>query len=242
MIIRKVIALITFVFCTKAIAQDDFKVVVGLPKPPYVIQDSNSGFEIELVREVLQNINKRVEFVYVPYGRSNKMLDVDDINAVMTVNSQIFPKNALLSDSYVTYQNVAISLKRNKFSINKIADLGDYSIATFQLAHKVLGQEFASAVEKSPLFIQVADQKKQLELLILGRVDTLVMDIHIFQYYLVLLDLQHIKNQIIYHKVFPESPYRIAFKKEKDLKAFNTALGLFKKTGAYAALKYKYNF
>ena len=103
-----IIALFT---STNSVAKQTFKVVVGLSKPPYVIKEAQAGFELELIRQVLTNIGKTPEFIFIPYGRSEKMLELSDISAVMTVNQQMFPKNDQLSESYINYQNVAISLK-----------------------------------------------------------------------------------------------------------------------------------
>ncbi|SEL73342.1 amino acid ABC transporter substrate-binding protein, PAAT family [Colwellia chukchiensis] len=221
-------------------AQQPFKVVVGLSKPPYVIEEARLGFEIELIRQVLINIGKAPEFIFTPYGRSEKMLKLSGIDAVITVNEQMFPNNKNLSAPYISYQNVAISRKKQAIRLNQMADFANYSIASFQLAHKVLGPEFARAVTQSPVYMQVAEQKKQVELLLLNRVDVLVMDINIFLHYL--RELKAIKQQdsIRFHYIFPLSPYRVAFKNQQDVSTFDQAMASFKQSIAYQELVAKY--
>lgn len=223
-------------------AVEPFNIVVGLSKPPYVIKDNISGFEIELIKQLMTTIGKTPRFNFIPLGRSEKMLAMPNIDAVMTANTNIFPNINTLSDNYIEYHNVAISLKKNKFVINNIADLGNHTIASFQLAHKLLGNEFANAVTKSPMFIQVANQEKQVELLLLERIDVLVMDIKIFFHFLDKQRLFNQRNLIEIHEVFPVSPYRMAFKDPDDVLKFNAALKTFKQTESYKDLVSKYNF
>jgi polar amino acid transport system substrate-binding protein len=142
-------------FSNNSFGQQTVKVVVGLSKPPYVIKESMSGFELELIEQLFKISGKTVEFIFAPYGRSEKMLELHGINGVMTVKKQIFPNNTLLSNNYINYQNVPISLEKNDIQLPTIADLGNYSIASFQLAHRVLGPEFANAVASSTVFTQV---------------------------------------------------------------------------------------
>tara|TARA_B110000211_G_scaffold68286_1_gene78902 strand:- start:25285 stop:25995 length:711 start_codon:yes stop_codon:yes gene_type:complete len=234
-----IIALFT---STNSVAKQTFKVVVGLSKPPYVIKEAQAGFELELIRQVLTNIGKTPEFIFIPYGRSEKMLELSDISAVMTVNQQMFPKNDQLSESYINYQNVAISLKNRAIKLRSISDIANYSVASFQLAHKVLGQEFAAAVTDSAIFIQVANQRKQVELLLLGRVDILVMDIKIFLHYLHALGMSEKQNDIQFHYIFPLSPYRVVFKNVDDVARFNQAMHKYKLSTDYKILLKKYNF
>ena len=240
--INIIFIILVIIFTTTSFAKQPFKVVVGLSKPPYVIEKEQSGFELELVRQILTTMGKSTEFVFVPFGRSEKMFELADINAVITVNNQMFPNIASLSDIYITYQNIAISMKKNAISLNRISDLSQYSIASFQLAHKVLGEEFALAATSSSMFIQVANQEKQVELLLLGRVDVLVMDVKIFLHYLNKLNRSEQQSEIQFHHIFPLSPYRVAFKNNQDANAFNQALSKFKASNDYQKLVEKYNF
>lgn len=66
------------------------------------------------------------------------MLALPDIDAVMTANKHRFTNINTLSKNYINYQNVAILLKEHAVSLNSIADIGHYSIASFQIAHTIL--------------------------------------------------------------------------------------------------------
>ncbi len=242
MLKRVVLFILIGLFSINSIAQESFKVVVGLSKPPYVIEEHSSGFEIELIKNLLTQIGKKPEFTFIPFGRSEKMLAQPDIHAVMTANKNIFPNLDSLSDSYISYQNVAISLKSSAVSVEKIADIANYSVASFQKADTILGDEFGLAVSQSPIFIQVANQERQVELLIQERVTIVVMDIRIFLHYLTQLGLSNKKNLIKFHHIFPKTPYSMAFKSKSDVEAFNQALIEYQSSEQYQNLLEKYDF
>lgn len=239
----KLMIVVMFAFFHAAsYAAEQINVVVGLAKPPYVFEKNNEGYELELVSHILNKINKTPNFIFVPFGRSPKMFTADDIDAILTSNKQLMHGSDMLSDTYITYQNVAISLKENNFQLKRISDLRNYSIASFQSAHKILGEEFAIASVYSPMYTQVNNQKKQLELLMKKRVDVIIIDINIAQYYLNLLTETSLKDSVKIHTIFPPSEYSLAFKDKSMIKPFNHALKSFKNSKTYIELKNKYNY
>jgi polar amino acid transport system substrate-binding protein len=47
----------------------ELKVAIGLSLPPYVISESNSGFELDLVREALAKAGYAIKPVYMDFGQ-----------------------------------------------------------------------------------------------------------------------------------------------------------------------------
>ena len=235
---------VSFTFFSNLIfAQDEFVVAVGLAKPPYVIQTDDSGYELDLIRNVLKAMGKEATFVYTQFGHSTKMLDVEGVDAVITTNSKVFSDVTQLSNNYITYQNIAISLKRNNIELNEIKDLEKLSIASFQKANKVLGKDFADAASKSPTFLKIADQSQQTQLLLKGRVDVLIMDINIFKYFILELNMNNndIERLFTFHPIFPETHYRVAFKNKTYIPLFNNMLAKYKESDKYLVLRKHYN-
>lgn len=238
---RAFLCLASLLFSVSLFAENELVIAVGLAKPPYVIQEKDSGYELDLVSHIFEKMGNTTKFIYTQFGHSAKMLAVNEVDAVMTTNSRVFPDTSLLSDVYITYQNVAISLKKNNLTIDKLADLSRYTMASFQKADKVLGEEFASAVNQSPLFMKVAEQSRQPALLIKERVEVLIMDINIFKYFAKELGIKKVEERFTFHPVFPESHYRIAFKERTNVITFNQALAEYKKSQDYVLLKQQYN-
>lgn len=222
------------------IAAKTLDVAVGWTKPPYVIADGNTGFELDLVRAVFDKIGHEIVPIYVPYGRSHAMLKNGVVDLTLTLNDKHNIDANTLSDVYVTYQNVAISLKSAELQLNAISDLQYHTVVAFQNASIVLGQEFSDSIKQSRLYIELPDQKKQVEMLLLGNTALIVMDINIFKHIskeLRGVDQTHVVD---FHFLFPANPYRAGFK-DLDLKnAFNLALSDFIQSDQYEWLKYRY--
>ncbi|MDA8622040.1 transporter substrate-binding domain-containing protein [Psychrosphaera sp.] len=217
-------------------------VIVGLAKPPYVMPEENTGFELELISAVLARMDISPRFIYVPLGRSVKLMDQGMGEALLTINKFIVPNSNIRTAPYITYRNVAISLSSNKISINGMMDLANNSVAAFQFAHKYLGQEFAAAAKQNNDYIEVPNQFQQVRLLLEERVKVVVMDINIFNHIYTELTFET-GNTPAYsvHEVFPSSPYSMAFKDGTKVKAFNTELSLYLKSKDYSSLRKKYN-
>ncbi|GLX76967.1 polar amino acid ABC transporter [Thalassotalea insulae] len=222
-------------------ARQELAVAVGLAKPPYVIQENDSGFEIELIRNVFELMGYSTKFVYTTFGHSPKMLNVKEIDAVMTTNNRVFKDESKLSNIYVTYQNVAISLKESNLAINAISDLSNYSIAAFQKADKVLGNEYANAIEHSPIYLRVAEQKQQPVLLLKKRVQVLIMDRNIFNYLVKQMQISDIEQTFTIHPIFPETHYKMAFKNPEHRSSFNQMFDQYRYSDDYQILKKQYD-
>lgn len=230
-----------FLFSYSLFAKEQLLVAVGLAKPPYVLQNENSGFELDLVRNLLKKMGKSTKFIYTQFGHSSKMLEVKEVDAVMTTNDSVFKGVSKLTDAYIIYQNVAITLKISGITINSVDDIANYTVTSFQKADKLLGQAFADAVDKSPLYMKVADQSQQPKLLLKNRAQVLIMDKNIFTYFARELGIEDIKDRFTFHQIFPQTHYKMAFKNEEHVQLFNQALAQYKLTDEYAKLREKYN-
>lgn len=109
--------LLTGSFCTFA---SDITVAAGWSRPPYIIPDTHSGFELDLITQVLSNIGHEVTFVYVPYERTISMLEQKKIDIALALDANGGLDTWPLSDVFVVYQNVVLSLKENKLEMNNI--------------------------------------------------------------------------------------------------------------------------
>ncbi|MCF2948249.1 amino acid ABC transporter substrate-binding protein [Paraglaciecola aquimarina] len=217
-------------------------ILAGINKPPYVDQKQDMGFEIELVRSIVNKMGDSVAFNYVNYGRASKLLNMPGVDGVMSTNNKVFLDPDVLTDPYINYHNVAISLTKNNLQIDKIEDLANYSIVSFQLADKVLGKAFEVATTKSPLYIQVTRQVKQPEMLFRERGQTLVMDEQIFYYMLSISKWASKKHEVRIHRIFPVNRYSIAFKDKRNVAKFNDALKRVVASTEYSLLLQKYDF
>jgi len=237
------ITLLTLVIATWSIdskASEELDIIVGLSKPPYIIEELQSGFEIELITQVFTKMNIIPTFLYVPLGRSMTLLDKNVGQALLTVNQNIVADDKHRTQPYVIYQNVAISLAEQNITIQHIHDLPKYRVAAFQMANRYLGKTYGRTVKSSKHYLEIPNQFRQVKLFLEKRVDVVVMDINIFNYYLKKVEGGPKNTEVDVHYIFPRNPYSLAFKDTKYVEPFNEQLALFKRSPLYPKLLKKY--
>lgn len=214
-------------------------VVVGWDKPPYVISEQHSGFEVELVRAIFADIGYEITPIYVPFGRTARVVNSGSVDVGLTLTHKHDIDATLLSNEYIAYQNVAVSLQERSLSISSLQDLSGKSIIAFQTAKSVLGEAFYNAVDQQPTYLELAEQKRQVSLLLLGSVDVAILDRNIFNY----IKSQFPSNQqhaTQIHPIFPVSTYRAAIPDALLRRQFDIALAQFIADGRYQALLDKF--
>ncbi|WP_230390838.1 ABC transporter substrate-binding protein [Reinekea sp. G2M2-21] len=220
-------------FFSSQLYADNFKMAVGLALPPYVIQNGNTGMEMEIVREALALKGHTVEPVYLPFARVPLSLKEKSVSLALTVNENSGLSDIFYSDSHITYQNVAITLAKNNLTINSSSDMKDMSILAFQDATKYLGSDYASMALKNPDYQEKSQQDAQILMLFSNRVDTVVMDINIFKYFRSLNEKVDTSLDVTIHKIFSPSLYKVGFLSETIRDEFNDALAQLKESGRY---------
>lgn len=230
-----------FIVGNKAVANNKtLDIAVGWDRPPYVIAKGNTGFELDLLTAIFNKLGYRYRALYLPDGRSRKMLKEGTVDAALVVNDKMFITPQQLSEVYVTYQNVALSLPSRQLSIPSVNQLKNHTIVSFQNASVVLGQEYREAIAKSPRYIEVPDKIRQTLLFLQGKVDVSVVDINIFNYLSQQVTGESQLNKVDIHRIFPATPYQMGFKDVGLRKAFDQALLDYRRTQSYTDLLKKY--
>lgn len=232
--------LLTFALPGPAFAGEVLRMAVSLTMPPYVFSETDSGIDLEIVREVLAIEGYEVEPVYVVFGRTARDLRMGKVDGALTVRVERGLGEVCLTDEYIRYQNVAVSLKKKGYDIDSPADLADKRITCFQDGIKVLGEEFAEAAEKSPHYYEIPDQENQVALLFKGRTDVIVLDKTIFEYYRKHTDKADTSAPVEVHEIFEPTRFSAGFRKPEHCRAFNKGLEKLKESSRYQAIYNKY--
>lgn len=177
----------------------------ALNRPPYIIEDAESGLEIDIIKAAFKEMGQPVNFKFYSRKRQVLYFNKDRLDAVMTMN----PANGVdgyWSNDYVEYTNVAISLSEQRLEITRIADLKKYSVAAFENARFLLGPEF-NAVAQQTIYREVDSQLSQNRMLYLGRINTVIADRYIFaQLNKFVEDDVDTQQALSYHFIFPQHP------------------------------------
>ncbi|MCH8536955.1 MAG: transporter substrate-binding domain-containing protein [Alkalimonas sp.] len=234
---RTVLALSILLFSTFCTAEKMLTVLVGMDKPPYIQLQDGTGFELELLRKVVQRMGYEAVFLHVPNARIRYLLeqghgDIATLQSVREPSSDLF-----YSMPYIRYQNAVITLRQNELQIQLSQDLARLRVIAFQNASQVLGQDFAEMTETSRRYQETTNQKTQVDMLLADRVDAVVMDINIFHYFRRVAD----DNQPIQlHSLFPASDYRAAFRDRRLQQAFDQALAEVQQRERYRQLQLEF--
>lgn len=212
-------------------------IVVGLERPPYIQQETDSGYELDLLSQVIKLMGHKAEYIYVPYGRTQQLLAEPDIDAITTMTAATESQFNRLTDTYVTYHNSVVSLAESNLSINQISDLKGLGVISFHNAKILLGKEYHDAVMQNADYIEIAEQLTQVKVFLKDRVHCIVIDKHIFNY---LINQLGVNKSVVFHNVFPPIDYQMLFKDPKLVLSFNKHLAIFKQSAQYRQLQQKY--
>lgn len=232
---QHIVLLLFCVLLSFSAAARQIDVVVGWDKPPYVVAESHSGFELELVRQILAELGHDILPIYVPFGRTPRLINARGADIGLTMNARHPIDNAILSNVYVVYQNVAVTLKKRNLVIKDVYDLRRHSVAAFQTASHVLGEAYREVVSQHPSYIEIPQQLRQVRLLLAGSVDVAVMDRNIFTH-LRSKEPEERQAEVDIHTLFGVSPYRAAIVDDELRRQFNQTLATFIEDGRYQAL------
>ncbi|MCJ8321659.1 MAG: transporter substrate-binding domain-containing protein [Colwellia sp.] len=226
------------------------EIISGLPKPPFImpvnviepiegpvpddkVQALYQGIQIDIMREALLSQNYLAEFTHVPLARNITNFQKWHVDGVSILPLHFAYPGMFISQPYVSYQNVVVSLKNRNYIIDDLDDLSGKSIAAFQKAKLFLGPEYEDIVKYSLGYRELADQNKQIELLFNGSVEVIILDINIFNYFLKTHQSRRHKVATTAHYIFKERVYSAGFKSEVIRDAFNIGLNALKASGQY---------
>jgi len=243
----KVIQSLLFLFyCTSysAIGKsiENIELTAGYSKPPFVIENNENykGIQLDLISEIFAVENQAVSFIHIPLARSFSSVKKWHTDGVITLPITHQQKDVYLSDPYISYQNVVVTLSEDDLTIDKLDDLSGKYIIAFQTARQFLGADYSNAIEKAADYQEVADQMRQVKLLFNKRTQVLVLDINILQHFLFNhRDAKYNKPYKV-HQLFSPRTYAAGFKSKAIRDQFNRGLAVIKANGKYKEVLDKY--
>ncbi len=212
--------------------------------PPYVYTDSQgrfTGLEHDIVVQALRRAGHEPLVSVYPYSRLFVTYRAGEIDAAGPA-SPAFGLAGTLSQPYLSYQNVVMTLAENPLTLSTVQDLRGLKVVAFQNARTVLGANYASAVDHASLYDELADQRLQVNLLMTGRVDAVVAERRILRYFIdhPLAGLNSTKP-VREHKVFEPTPYHVVFRDPRWAADFDRGLLALMADGSYSRLLEKQN-
>lgn len=211
----------------------------GTHKPPYVFEGEPRGLEYDIVERAARNAGFAVTAYYAPLERLHLMLRRGDIDAIATTHERSGVE-AFYSDVYIHYHNAVVALAGRGYRIERVADLGQYSVSAFQRARFLLGPEFERMAMNNP-HCEEALQINRNRLLYSGRIDLVVGDKRIIQYLNRDVDDQvDVSQPLAWFELFAATPYRVGFRRDDQRQRFDEGLRMLRESGEYRRIEQRY--
>ncbi|PKI16962.1 substrate-binding periplasmic protein [Colwellia sp. 12G3] len=225
-------------------AKQDLRVGVG-NFPPFFVEETQQGLFLEITEAIFKKLPEyNVKFIYMS---NHRLLHEINSGKRIDVACNIFSDSQLdgfLSAPIFRYTDVAVSKKSAKLNVNKSADLQGLSIAAYQGAKDLLGEDFKKMALANPQYTEHPQPKETTYMMVAGQKDIRIGDINIF-----LHDLanNHYKRDVkldakdfIIHRLWPDVYSHMAFKDEKLRDSVNTVIKELTENGTIAAIYLKY--
>ncbi|WP_319471059.1 transporter substrate-binding domain-containing protein [uncultured Pseudodesulfovibrio sp.] len=229
---------------------DTVRIGIGSDLAPYVFSKPRVGLEVEIIREALRAAGHEADFVFLPNMRFTIEFAQGNVDGI-AVNTEFdlaadSGRPSFGSRTTVVYNNYAIFLKKRKISVNSIADLAGLNVLGFNNATKFLEPEFAALMEDNPLYLEVTDQSRQVLMLFNKRVDVVVADKLIFNYWLTRLirlgavELLDMRKRLEFARIFAPAPRSVQFADQTLRDDFDRGLSEIIRNGLRDAIENRY--
>ena len=218
---------------TCALQAAPLQIALGESKMPYVDAATQSGIEYELVTRALRDAGYAFEVQYFPNKRAQIQFAQGRLDAT------IVTAGAIVSDPYIAYQNMAITLCERRITVSQVSDLANYQTGAFHNASKFLGNDFARIAANPERYREASPQILLNYMLLAQRIDVAISDINIFQHEQLEADPQA-RKPLCSYALFPPTLYRLQFRDPLVRDRFNLALAHLRSSGFYGALARKY--
>ncbi|WP_153913085.1 substrate-binding periplasmic protein [Shewanella sp. TC10] len=200
---------------------------------PYFFVDKKSGLQYDLLDAALTASSLQLgEITFATNLRALRLVKTKKIDCI--INSPSNSDGLFLTQSLLEYQNSVYFLSKNKLKIDTIQDLKNYSLIGFQNANHYLGPEFSEISKTHKRYNEIASQKNQILMLFSERIQAIILEQRIFDYYRNQID-SRIKSpyEVTKVKLFDQAPRYIACHDPHTAMLVNEAISQLKQTNLY---------
>lgn len=244
------LCILAFVNLTALARPDDLVAVYQGSRPPFSFRDGQgkaAGIEADVVTEALRRAGRGVRFRETPNVRLLPFREGDGVDLAVSVRGND-GRGVYFSDEFVTFHNVAISRRDRHIVPKTIADLDRYTFAIWQNGWRDLGPDFEARYRPGAdghfprNYFQPSNQQAQNKMFWFGRVDVIVVDKQVFEWYRKQFSAEfNTPVALDYHAIFDATTgFKVGFR-DRDLRdAFNRALIDMRKDQTYSRILARY--
>ncbi|AWL12278.1 hypothetical protein HMF8227_01805 [Saliniradius amylolyticus] len=184
-----------------------------------------TGIEYRIVQQALTDAGYRVDIEVYTHKRLVKKFRDKDLDFASPMAFDI--EGATYTERYLPFHDVAATHPDYHVHVNELKDLFGKKIVAYQGATDVLGQAF-TAVTDSAYYMEMADRKRQIDLLFNNRVEVVVGERYVLEYY---ANKYHGKDKLVINDIFPQVSYPGAAWDPAVAEAFNRSMDKLRQSG-----------
>jgi hypothetical protein len=243
-IFQQVLIVFLLLNSTLVFAKQALRIGVG-NFPPFFIETENRGLFLDITREIFNKLPEyEVKFIFMS---NHRLLHEINRGTIIDIACNIFSGskvNGYLSEAIFRYTDVAISKKDRSLDIDEVKDLQKFSIAAYQGAKDLLGEEYKNMALSNVSYSEHSHPKDTTYLMAAGQKDIRVGDIHIFWH-----DLKNKRYQgatlmkqddFTIHRLWPDVYSHMAFKDVVIRDAVNKVIKQLNDDGTIAKIYAEY--
>ena len=210
--------------------------LVGVEKPPYIEVATQSGYELELLQQVSLKMHRCAVFIHSHNGRLLELFKQGVADFASLQRST--PDGTYATLPYISYENVVITRSDLQPPLQTLDDLTGRRVMAFQNARQFLPPAYAELVPRFSSYLEVVEQHQLPVMLLKGRIDALVMDKNIFEYYY--RQIAPGDQNLQQLPLFGKNSYHLLGRDPWLVQRFDQALQLFQLSKEYQQLQLKY--
>ncbi|MDO6427709.1 transporter substrate-binding domain-containing protein [Thalassotalea sp. 1_MG-2023] len=200
---------------------------LGAPWAYYDEEKGITGIDVEIIERIMTDLGFQTEFHLLAYNRLMEQFNHGKYDMASPAAFKF--KNGTLSEEYLPFEDVAVSLTKQSFKINKIDDLIGKRVIAYQHATSVLGNKFAQIASQIS-YEEMGLREVQVKLLVNNRVDVVIGERRVLQF---IINKLFPNEDITIHRIFPVVNYANVFREPELATRFNKALRKLKNSGEY---------
>ncbi len=231
--------LLISVFATPVCCSREIIVAFTDDIPPFVMNNASEGLEVDILREALKYKDHTFRVMQCSYKRlavAVAEMGIDAAAAVRTTDDGTY-----YSDSFIAFENYAITKKQSGITLQSIGDLKGHTIFTWQNAYRDLGPEFEALFSPSVKephirkYHEIGIQKGQVQMFWRDPESVIIIDKSIFIWFTKQFQPDALAgDQIVYNEIFPiPTQFQVNFKSKAMRDDFNQGLKYIRDSGIY---------
>jgi polar amino acid transport system substrate-binding protein len=176
---------------------------------PYFLPYEGRGLIFDVVREAFAVRGYTVAPIYISQRQNRIILAKSPQVDCATLQPEQASK-VWHTIKGIALHDYAVSLAAKRLRIERLEDLRGKSIIAYVGAREFLGPAFQAVVKDSARYREIRNHRTQVKLLLKGRVDVIIADKPLVQWYLRYLEQEdRVRIPVAYHNLF--KPVRFNF-------------------------------